>query len=402
MNVNVKEQKVMPLSGVKVVDLTRVVSGPFCTMLLGDMGADVIKIEKPGDGDPVREQGAIRNGFSWYFAAHNRNKRSLSLDLYKDEGKMILARLLEDADILVENYRPGTLERMGFDAARLKALNPNLVVCSINGFGGTGPYVGRPAFDFIAQAMSGFMSVNGFPDGPPMRVAPPLSDLVAGLYAAFGAVCALNHRRNGGGGQRVEAAMVNSLMSLLSFVGAQCLASGETPRRVGNNHAVVAPYGVFQAADGPIAVTPSHDRIFERFIAAIGLENLKDDPEFDTNAKRLANREKINAIVDAKIATRPAAEWIERLNAAGVPCGPIPTLAEAFADPQTQAQEMVIAVDHPGHGEVRMTGFPVKFSETPCRIRHPAPELGADTDDVLGELGYDPATIAGMRERGIV
>ena len=392
----------MPLSGIRIVDLTRIVSGPFCTMLLGDMGADVVKIEKPGEGDPVREQGAIREGISWYFAGHNRNKRSITVDLYSDAGKRILARLIERSDVLVENYRPGTLDRMGFDEERLRELNPELIVGSINGFGSKGPYIGRPAFDFIAQAMSGYMSINGFPDGPPMRVAPPLSDLVAGLYAAFGIVCALNNRHAGGGGQHVESAMVNGLMSLLSFVGAKALETETTPERTGNDHSVVSPYGVFQASDRPIAIAPSHERIYERFIGAIGLEHLKNDSRFDTNAKRVAARAEINAIVQEQIATRTAAEWIDIINAAGVPCSGIPDLGDVFADPQTAAQEMVIEVEHPGHGIVREIGFPVKLSRTPCRVRHPAPELGEQTREVLRELGYDDQVLDQLAEAGVI
>ena len=391
----------MPLTGIRVVDLTRIVSGPFCTMLLGDMGADVVKIEKPGEGDPVRRQGACRDGFSWYFAGHNRNKRSLSLDLYSEEGKEVLRRLIAHSDVLVENFRPGTLEKMGFGKAALEALNPDLIVCGINGFGGTGPYVDRPAFDFIAQAMSGFMSVNGPPDGGPMRVAPPLSDVLAGLYAAFGVVCALHHRQNGGGGQYVEAAMVNSLMSVLSFVAAQALETGRMPEKTGNDHPVVAPYGVFQAADGSIAVAPSHDRIYARFIDAIGLGELKDDERFNTNDKRFSRRPEIKALIQEKIAARSVADWVETLNKAGVPCSGIPDLVDVFEDPQTRAQEMVIEVDHPGHGMIKEIGFPVRFDRTPCRVRRPAPELGQHTEEVLREIGYADADIAHLRKSNI-
>jgi crotonobetainyl-CoA:carnitine CoA-transferase CaiB-like acyl-CoA transferase len=393
----------MPLSGIKVVDLTRILAGPFCTQLLADLGADVIKVEAPGQGDPVRGQGAIKDGLSWYFAQFNRNKRSITLDLYQDQGKAVLADLLRRADVLVENYRPGVLARMGFSEARLQELNPRLVVASVNGYGSTGPYVDRPAFDFIAQAMSGFMSVTG-PPGEPMRAGPPISDLVAGLYAAFGTVSALLACARGttAGGQRLEASLMNGLISMLAYASASYLATGELPERTGNDHPVVYPYGLFHAADGDVAIAPSTPAIVERLMAELGLADLLSDPDFASNAARVANRERLKALVNARIAERTVADWIERLNRAGVPCGRVMNLAEVFSDPQVLAQEMVLEADHPGHGPVRMTGFPVKLSATPARLRRPAPELGEHTDQVLIEAGYDPDRIAALREAGVI
>jgi len=393
----------MPLSGIKVVDLTRILAGPFCTQLLADLGADVIKVEAPGQGDPVRGQGAIKDGLSWYFAQFNRNKRSITLDLYQDQGKAVLADLLRRADVLVENYRPGVLARMGFSEARLQELNPRLVVASVNGYGSTGPYVDRPAFDFIAQAMSGFMSVTG-PPGEPMRAGPPISDLVAGLYAAFGTVSALLACARGTavGGQRLEASLMNGLISMLAYASASYLATGELPERTGNDHPVVYPYGLFHAADGDVAIAPSTPAIVERLMAELGLADRLSDPDFASNAARVANRERLKALVNARIAERTVADWIERLNRAGVPCGRVMNLAEVFSDPQVLAQEMVLEADHPGHGPVRMTGFPVKLSATPARLRRPAPELGEHTDQVLIEAGYDPDRIAALREAGVI
>jgi crotonobetainyl-CoA:carnitine CoA-transferase CaiB-like acyl-CoA transferase len=394
----------VPLSGIRVVDLTRILAGPFCTQLLADLGAEVIKVEQPGRGDPVRGQGAIKDGLSWYFAQFNRNKKSITLDLYKDEGKRVLADLLRRADVLVENFRPGVLARMGFAEDRLRALNPALVVASVNGYGSTGPYADRPAFDFIAQAMSGFMSVNGSAGGEPLRAGPPISDLVAGLYAAFGLVAAVLARERGttAGGQRVEAALTNGLISMMAYFSASYLATGELPERTGNDHPVVYPYGLFHAADGDVAIAPSTPAIVERLLQELGLAALLGDPEFATNERRVANRERLRAIVNAKIGEATVADWIERLNRAGVPCGRVMDLADVFADPQVLAQEMVLEAEHPGHGRVRMTGFPVKLDATPARFRRPAPGLGEHTEEVLGELGYDAARLAELRASGVV
>ena len=391
----------MPLSGVKVLDLTRVLSGPFCTALLGDLGADIIKVEAP-DGDTVRNAGAMRDGLSWYFAQFNRNKRSIRLNLRKPEAQAILARLIEQSDVLVENFRPGVLARFGFGEDRLKALRPSLVICSINGFGSTGPYRDRPAFDFIAQAMSGFMSVNGGPDDPPLRSGLPISDLVAGLYAALSITAAVLHARTTGQGQRAEVSLVNALVSLLAYIATNTFATGAPPPRSGNDHPIAAPYGLFPTRDGQIALAPADDVFFRRLADALEEPGLKTDPLYATQPARVANRARINAIVGGKLAANTTAHWVETLNKVGVPCGPVNGVAEVFQDPQILAQEMVIDVDHPGSGIVRMLGFPIKLSGTPCRVRHPAPALGEHSDEVLAELGYSDAERAAWRRDGVV
>jgi len=379
----------VPLKGLRVVDLTRILAGPFCTQLLADLGAEIIKIEGP-DGDPVRQQGAIVNGLSWYFAQFNRNKKSVVLNLYDDDDKSTLSHLLETADVLVENFRPGILSDMGFGPRELERLNPRLIHASVNGYGTVGPYADRPSFDFIAQAMSGFMSVNGPPDGEPQRAAPPLSDLIAGLYCAFGILAALHERGNSGIGQQVETSLTGGLVSMLAYLSAEYFATGEIPKRTGNDHPIVSPYGLFRAKDGMIAVAPSTDVYVERFLEVLDLKDLLADPRYSTNSERLLHRNTLSQCINDVTCLRSVAHWITAINNAGCPCGRVMDLAEVFEDPQILAQEMVIDVPHPGHGSVRMTGFPVKLSRTPAGIQRPAPDLGADTEDILSNLDQHP------------
>jgi crotonobetainyl-CoA:carnitine CoA-transferase CaiB-like acyl-CoA transferase len=389
----------MHLQGVRVVDLSRILSGPFCTLLLADMGAEVIKIEPP-TGDPLRQQGVIVEGLSWYFAACNRNKHSVVLNLRSARSREALRRLLATADVVVDNFRPGVLADMGFDWPCVSALRPDIIQTSLSGFGACGPYADRPAFDFIAQAMSGFMSCNGTPETGALRTGAPISDLVAGLYAALGTVAALYRRTQTGQGERVAVAMVDSMLSLGAFLTANFLATGQPPVPTGNDHALVAPYGLFSARDGEIAIAPSNDGVYHKFLQVLGLEALAEHADFRTNDLRVQHRAAINALITERIVQAPKAYWIETLNTAGVPCGVVMNLAEAFADPQVLSQEMVLTIEHPGHGSVKMTGFPMKFSAAPCTVHYPAPELGAHTDSVLRDLGYSDTDIVALRSEG--
>ena len=392
----------MQLEGIRVVDLTRILSGPFCSMFLADMGAEVIKIEDPVDGDPVRAQGEIVNGYSSYFATFNRNKRSLTLDLRADAGKAILRDLIRRADVVVNNYRPGVMDKMGFGRAQLRALKPDIISCHVTGFGLDGPYKERPSFDFIAQAMSGFMSVNGFDDGPPMRAAPPVSDLVAGAYAAMGIMAALVRRARTGEGEEVATALTDSMTSMLAYFAANFFANGKLPQRTGNDHAIASPYGLFEAADGQVAIAPANDAVYAKLLEALALTHLAGQPDYRNNAERYARRSAINSEINARTRTQTVAHWIEQLNAAGVPCGRVLNVAEVFDDPQTQHQQMRVSIEHPLLGRMDVLGFPIKFTDDPCRMHRPPPLLGADTEAILAELGRDVQAISALRARKVV
>jgi CoA:oxalate CoA-transferase len=392
----------LPLAGIRVLDLTRVLSGPFCTMLLGDLGADIIKVETPGEGDTVRHQGAGRDGLSWYFANYNRNKRSMTLNLRSEEGRDILARLIAKSDVLMDNYRPGVLDAMGFTDERLRALNPRLVRGSITGFGTTGPYRDRPSFDFIAQAMSGFMSVNGTADQPPVRSGPPVSDLIAGLYAALGIVAGLLREGRTGEGGSASVSLTGGLISFLGFMATDYFATGKLPKRTGNDHPIGSPYGLFRTADGEIAIAPAGEAMYQRLLRALDAEALRDRPEFASNALRAENRAAINAEIEARTARETSEHWIRVLNESGVPCSPVMHMDQVFADPQVIQQQSVVTVEHPGHGEVSMLGSPLHVDGAPLPVRRPAPELGEHNPEVLGELGISAAGIAQLRERGVV
>ena len=377
-----EQKNIGALSGIKVIDLTRVLSGPFCTMLLADMGAEVIKIEPP-KGDNVRNQGDMVDGYSSYFAQFNRNKKSVILDLYVETEKDILKSLLSDADVVVENFKAGVFDKMGFDYDTLKSINPKLISASVNGFGSKGEMSDRPAFDFIAQALSGFMSLNGTEESGPMRAAMPISDLVAGLYCAFGIVCALQSRNKTGKGQKVEASLTSGLISMMAYLSSESFVTGKAPNKSGNNHPILAPYGIFQTSDGEIAVAPASDKFCSIFLECIDLISLLDNELYKNNSNRMKNRDSLNEIVNERMISETSDFWIKKLNKAGCPAAKIVSLPEALNSQLIQDNEMVISSNGPEGRQIKMTGFPVKLSDTPSQLYRYPPLLGEHTNEIL-------------------
>ncbi len=390
-----------PLEGITVLDLTRVLSGPYCTMLLADMGARVIKIEQPGKGDDTRAWGPpFLEGESAYFLSINRNKESVTLDFKHAEGRALLAGLISKSDVLVENFRPGTLEKLGFDYGSLAEKHPRLVYCSLSGFGQNGPRSKEPGYDAVVQAEGGLMSITGAADGPPYRLGVAIADIVSGMFAAYGVAMALFARERTGRGQHVDLAMLDAVTALLTYQAGNFFASGKVPARLGNRHPSIAPYETFQAADGDFVLAVGNDELWKKFCAVAGLE---PDSRFATNRQRVTQYDELRPLVAERLRTQPRAYWIDRLTAAGVPCGSVRDLRELFDDAQLRAREMIMDVQHDTIGALRLLGIPVKLSGTPGRIRTPPPRLGEHTDAVLRDvLGVDDDRLARLREERVI
>jgi crotonobetainyl-CoA:carnitine CoA-transferase CaiB-like acyl-CoA transferase len=392
-----------PLDGIRVIDLSRVLAGPYATMLLADMGAEVIKIEEPGRGDDTRAWPPFVGGESTYFMSVNRGKKSLTLDLKPEAGKAVLRRLVGGADVLIENFRPGTLARLGFGWDAVHALNPRLVYCSISGFGESGPEAGRPGYDLIVQGESGVMDLTGLPDGPPVKVGNSIADLAAGTMAAHGVVLALFARERTGQGQRVEIAMLDVMVALLTYQGQAYLTTGVSPRRRGNQHPSIVPYEVFEAADGYITVGVANNSLWSRFCQAIGHAELATDPRFDTEAKRVEHRETLVPLLAGIFRSAPAGDWLGRLERAGVPAGKINSVGEALESPHLRARGTIVTVTHPAAGPLRMVGPPVRLHGTPAEAAVPPPLLGEHTEEVLTKLlGYSAEGVQELRAAGVV
>jgi crotonobetainyl-CoA:carnitine CoA-transferase CaiB-like acyl-CoA transferase len=387
----------------KVIDLTHVMAGPTCTLMLADMGADVIKIEKSPDGDDTRRMLPPKIGDeAAAYMMMNRNKRGVVLDLKTEGGKTVLRRLLKDADVLVENFGPGVMERLGFGYEDLKKDNPGLIYCSLSGFGRTGPYKDRRGFDLVAQAMSGIMSFTGEPGGAPAKCGPPLSDITAGIIAAMGILAAYTHRLKTGEGQWVETSLFEAALVQTYWQSAIALATGVAPKAMGSAHPLNAPYQAFQASDGWIVVGGANQKNWLRTLDAIGAPELAEDPRFRTGADRMGHLAELEAELAQRFRTKPAAHWLELLDQRGVPCGPVLDMLQALSDPQTIAREMVVEVPHSTLGPVKTMGLPVKFSGTPGKVAKGAPVFGEDTRAILSQAGFSEDEIAGFQKEGAV
>ena len=416
-----------PLAGLRVVDCSTVLAGPYCTMLLGDLGAEVIKVEPP-EGDATRGWGppwvgSVEAGTrtAAYYLSVNRNKRALRLDLKSPDGAAILRRLLADADVLVENFRGDGFARLGFDDEALRALNPRLVHLAITGYGTSGPAADRPGYDFIVQAVSGLMSITGESDadgGGPTKVGVAISDVLTGMLGAVGVLGALARRERDGApgsgagqrvaapgsgvGQRVDVSILGATLAALVNQAQNAFVSGIAPGRLGNAHPNIVPYETFETADGAIAVAVGSERQWPRLCAALGAPALAGDTRFASNGDRVRNRAVLRPQLAAALAARTTADWVTELDAAGIPCGPINDIIQAFASPEAAALGMAVEQEHPAYGAIRQVGLPFQLSATPASIRTPPPTLGQDTDAILGELGYAPAEVEGLHSRGVV
>jgi crotonobetainyl-CoA:carnitine CoA-transferase CaiB-like acyl-CoA transferase len=393
----------MPLEGVVVLDATQVMAGPFCTLLLADMGADVIKVEKPQGGDDSRSFGPpFIAGESAAFLAINRNKRSVTLNLKSEEGRDVFRRLAGRSEILVENFRPGTMEDLGLHYEAIQRINPTIIYCSISGFGQTGPYRSLGGFDLVTQGMSGLISVTGHPGDPPTKVGVPISDLNAGMYAVYGILSAYIHRLKTGEGQYVDTSLLEGAVAYTFWESSIYFATGEIPPPMGSAHRLNAPYQVFDTMDGALSVGAANQSTWERLCKVLERKDLAQDPRFSTNADRIRHCRPLAATLQPLFRQRTTAAWLALLKEAGVPAGPIYNMAQVYEDPHVRAREMLVELDHPVAGTIKNIGIPVKLSRTPGRIRRPAPLLGQHTEEVLLWLGLDEAQIGKLRAAGAI
>ncbi|MGH7321270.1 MAG: CaiB/BaiF CoA transferase family protein [Candidatus Rokuibacteriota bacterium] len=393
------------LDGLRIIDLSRIVAGPLATQIFSDYGAEVIKIEQPGIGDDSRQWAPPRasDGQASYFFAVNRGKRSVTLDLKHARGKALLIALARRGDILVENFTPGTMERLGLGPATLRGLNPRLIYCSVSGFGATGPYRERAGYDAIMQGVTGLMSITGEPDGPPVKVGVALIDVITALYAHGAILAAVRHRDRTGEGQHIELSLMECGMAALINAATAYLVAGEVQGRWGSAHPSLVPYQAFQARDGYLMVGAGNERLWKALCEVLGAPEWADDPRYDSNEKRVACRTELVSRIEARLAARGRDEWVAAFAAAGLPAGPINDVGQVFADPQAQHRGMAVEVDHPTAGRVRLPGIPVKFGGTPARVQGPPPLLGEHTDVVLAEiLGLTAADIAELRADGVI
>ncbi|MFC7745988.1 CaiB/BaiF CoA transferase family protein [Lentibacillus kimchii] len=377
------------LEGIKILDLSRVLAGPYCTMILGDLGAEVTKVEAPGGSDETRKWGPpFQNGVSAYYLSANRNKKSITLDLKSDEGQQAILDLVRDSDVIVNNFKTGTMQRLGLDYETLAAINPGIIACSITGFGETGPYQNRAGYDFIIQAMSGLMSITGDQESGPQKVGVAITDILTGLYACIGIEGALIERMNSGKGQKLDLSLYDTAVSALVNIGSNYLMAGKIPEALGNQHANIVPYQTFATMDGQMVIAVGNDQQFERLCTLMNKPEYAADARFQTNPDRVSNRAALIPLLQAIFQTRSTAYWQEACEANNIPCGPIQTVDEVASDPQLNAREMFVTEHHPTAGDIRMVGSPLKLSRTPVQIRYHPPDAGEHTSEILKRSGF--------------
>jgi len=392
------------LEGIRVLDLTRALAGPFCTLMLGDYGADVIKIEIPGSGDDTRHWGPPFIGDeSAYFLSINRNKRSLTLNFKEEKAREIFVKLVEDSDVVVENFTPGVMGRFGLEYETVKRANPGIIYCSISGFGQDGPYQSRPAYDQIMQGISGLMSITGDPEGEPEKIGVAVTDIGAGMWAAFGVMSALYRREQDGEGQYIDISMLDAQVAWLTYQAGYFFAYGRPPQRLGKAHPTLVPYQAFMARDGKyFNVAVGSERLWERFCQAVKREDLKDHPDYATNGVRVENRATLAPLLQEYFLTRDADDWVVDLQAHSVPAGPINDLADVFSDPQVLHRDMFLEIPHPTLTSIKQTGLPIKFSRTPGGLDQHPPLLGEHNQAILLDLGYSDAEIQDLAEKSVI
>jgi formyl-CoA transferase/CoA:oxalate CoA-transferase len=393
----------MPLEGIKILDLSNYLAGPYCSMILADLGADVLKVEQPGMGDGSRQWGPpFIEGESAYFLSVNRNKKSITLNLKSEKGKEILHKLASQSDVFLENYRPGITHRLSVDYQTLSKLNRRLIYCSISGYGQGGPYRVKPSYDIIGQAMGGLMSLTGEKDRPPVKIGVAIADICSGMFAAIGILAALAAREKTGRGQMIDTSILDGQVAWLSHQAGNFLATNTNPERLGSAHPTIAPYQAFKAADSYFVVAVGNDGLWKTFCEALGLNELTLDPRFITNPDRVRNRDELTLTLEKFFASRPAKEWVEIIDKAGVPCSLIYSLSEVFKDPQVLHRRMLETVQHPKAGAIKVVGVPIKMSDTPGSVRTAPPMLGEHTREMLEALGYGEAEINEMRREGVI
>jgi crotonobetainyl-CoA:carnitine CoA-transferase CaiB-like acyl-CoA transferase len=372
------------LGAIKVLDLSRVLAGPYCTMILGDLGAEVIKVEAPGGSDETRYWGPpFQNGISAYYLCANRNKKSITLNLKSAEGIDAIKSLAQESDVIIHNFKTGTMERLGIDYESLEKINPGIVYCSITGFGETGPYKDLPGYDFIIQAMSGLMSITGDEHSGPQKVGVAITDILTGMYAAIGIQAALLEREESGRGQRLDISLYDSAVSALVNIGSNYLMAQKIPARLGNQHANIVPYQTFETMDGQIVIAIGNDNQFKAFCTILGEEKYSEDERFKTNPARVKNREIIVPLIQEVLLTKPTSYWLDRCHESNIPCGPIQNLQEVMDDPQLHARDMFLQTEHPTAGHINMVGSPLKLSRTPVTLRHHPPNAGEHNEEIL-------------------